>query len=283
MKEKNKFVFQIDADCVKHQRVEANFVIEINENSDNKNLCVIYFSSHAIYYPNEKRAFEDSILKKDYYEWRSSVPISAYKQIFVRDVYKQWYISGINNRLSTPPILLRFLKGQTVGYKVITVGSSAGGYAAVLYGCLLKAERVFAFNAQFELNSLLPKGEKVNPILVRKQQDQVAKPYYDLTTFLNGVPVYYFMSEKSDWDKSQKAHVRNFSNVRTISFLTSHHGIPFPKVAIPAVMQSSPERLDRLSGKTFRPIVFSIKFVGIITTLRGLFKQALEMIKRKIE
>ena len=49
----------------------------------------------------------------------------------------------------------RFLAGETSNLKVIILGSSAGGYAAVLLGSLLKSDRVLTFNGQFDLEYIL--------------------------------------------------------------------------------------------------------------------------------
>lgn len=99
-------VFQVDSDVVKWARKElANYSIEYDDNSPNKDLCVIWFSSNAIYFPNNEANFKRSILEKDYYEWRYDTPLSARKHIFLRDIYKQWYLLGINNFISTPPFV----------------------------------------------------------------------------------------------------------------------------------------------------------------------------------
>lgn len=178
--------------------------------------------------------------------------------------------------------MLKFLKQNTAGYRVITVGSSAGGYAAVLYGCLLNAEKVFAFNAQFELSSLLPKGEQVNPILIRKKDDPIVKRFYDIVPYINTVPIYYFMSDKSEWDNSQRVHLHNNHSVRVIRFSTAHHGVPFPKVAIPYVMQTSSKYLDALSGKRFNSIMFSIKFAGLFKTMMGIINQYIGAVEKRL-
>lgn len=103
---KMKYAFQVDSDIVKlYRKKDANYVIEIDNNSPNKNLCVIYFTSNALYYPNTTKRFKHSIVNHNYYEWRQTVPISAYKQIFLRDIYKQWYLNGINHKISTPRIV----------------------------------------------------------------------------------------------------------------------------------------------------------------------------------
>lgn len=102
--DKIAMTFQVDSDIVNSSRAEANYVVEINDSAAAGNLCVIYFTSNALYYPNTEASFTKSVIEKDYYEWRSNVPITAFKQIFVRDIYKQWYLQGINNQIITPPI-----------------------------------------------------------------------------------------------------------------------------------------------------------------------------------
>ena len=37
----------------------------------NSKLCVIYFSSSAIYYPNTEKALEERVIDQDYYEWKA--------------------------------------------------------------------------------------------------------------------------------------------------------------------------------------------------------------------
>jgi len=49
------------------------------------------------------------------------------------------------------------LREESKRYSVITLGSSADGFAAVLYGQLLDAEIIYSFNGQFENNPLLKK------------------------------------------------------------------------------------------------------------------------------
>lgn len=278
-----KYVFQTDSDIVKQFREkEPNYIVEIDSNSSAKDLCVIYFTSNALYYPNTVERFKYSILTHNYYEWRHAAPISAYKQIFVRDIYKQWYLEGINSKVDTPSRLKELLKKETSGFRVITVGSSAGGYAAILYGSLLGAEKIFAFNPQFEINSLLATTtEDINPLLFRHINDKTLRKYYDILPMIGASPVYYFVSEKSEWDSQQQKHVGNHSGVRTIRFKSSHHGVPFPRIALSNVMTSSQEILDSLNGKSFSPIFFSIRFVGILRTVSGLMSQFISILRKR--
>lgn len=158
MEEINKtcYVFQVDSDIVQQVYNEQNnFLIEY-DNQGNKNWCAIYFCSNDIYYPNTEEIFRKRIVEKNFFEWYHSRINMASKHIFVRDVFKQWYLMGINAKINTPEKLTEFLRKETEGYNIVTIGSSAGGYAAILHGSLLSAKYILAFNPQFEIKSLLP-------------------------------------------------------------------------------------------------------------------------------
>lgn len=110
-----------------------NFIIEEDTKIVN-NLCYIYFSSHAVYFPETKGNFKDKIVNKNVFEWYKRRISNVRKSIFVRDIRKQFYCEGINNNLNSIDKLLGFLKKETKNFDVITVGSSAGGYLAALVG-----------------------------------------------------------------------------------------------------------------------------------------------------
>lgn len=76
---------------------------------------------------------------------------SASEFIFVRDVYRNWCIHGIYGEINTQDKLAEYLKEKVGSRQVITVGSSAGGYLAVLYGLTLKAKAIYAFSPQVSL------------------------------------------------------------------------------------------------------------------------------------
>lgn len=78
----------------------------------------------------------------------------AAKQIFVRDIYKNFCIEGINAEFNSHYKVAEKLKMLTQGYKVVTVGSSAGGFMAILFGCLLNAEAIYAFPHRYRWKSI---------------------------------------------------------------------------------------------------------------------------------
>lgn len=274
----NKMVFQVDSEIVKQAFERNNYLILFDENCKQQDTCAIYFSSNDIYFPNNEQVFTKRILEKDYYEWYNIRIKKAYKHIFVRDIYKQWYLGGINTEINSPEKLLSFLQKETKGLNIITLGSSAGGYAAVLYGQLLNAEKILTFNGQFELNRLLKESkEEINPLLFRLMNSEL-KSYYDLTPFITvQSKVFYFYSNKSKWDISQYNHIKELININVISFNTSHHGIPFLKNCLTKVINYDTDILKQLSIKNQNSLVFSIKVDGLINA----FNMLLIQIKKK--
>ena len=96
----------------------------------NSKLCVIYFSSSAIYYPNTEKALEERVIDQDYYEWKAYPLRNIGKAIYVRDVAKQFYIYGINKNISTITAIIEFLRKETLGY------SYSRKQFGWLYGCI---------------------------------------------------------------------------------------------------------------------------------------------------
>jgi hypothetical protein len=271
------FVFQTDSNIVQKAYVEnPNYLIEYSDNvpTQTQDYCTVYFSSHNIYYPNTKNVFQNRIVENNSYEWYNTRVQKSYKHIFVRDIFKQWYIAGINAEINSPEKLLEFLQQETKGYKVITLGSSAGGYAAVLYGSLLNAFQVMAFNPQFEVQTLLEKSsEKINPLLFRLKNDPVSI-YYDIYDFINEeIDIYYFYSNKSVWDMGQYNHIKDLKRIHKIGFSTAHHGIPFLKIVLPHIVSLEKNDLNKLSNKTYNSWLFSMKIVGFWSTISGFIIQ----------
>ncbi|MFR9547138.1 MAG: hypothetical protein SNJ29_16420 [Rikenellaceae bacterium] len=278
-----KSVFQTDSDIVNDVYFnQSNYLVEYDDKCSSTEYCAIYFCSNDIYYPNREDIFRKRIVEKNFFEWYGSRVAKAHKHIFIRDIFKQWYLSGINSTINDPEKLEAFLKEATKGYKTIMVGSSAGGYAAILYGSLLHASRVIAFNPQFEINSLLKKSnETIDPLLFRLRDSSVSK-YYDIVPIINSaVPIYYIYSDSSPWDASQKKHVGELDNLYEIPFNSKHHGIPFLKVALNVVLNLTEKDFIKYQNNRQNPIIFTIKMVGVIETFTGLIKQLYKSYKKR--
>jgi hypothetical protein len=279
---KQSHIFQIDSKIVKQVYEESdNYKITFDESVEKKHTCAIYFSSNDIYYPNTEDVFNKRIVERNAFEWLSINFKGVYKHIFIRDVHKQWYLTGINKNINSPEAILAFLQNETSGFDVITMGSSAGGYAAVLYGSLLNAKKVLTFNGQFEIKSLLETSNPLTDPLIFRNANSALSAYYDLRNFINPeVNIYYFLSLKSAWDAREFKHVSNLKNIKTIAFKTGHHGIPFLKVALETVINLESGQLNKLAGSEHFPVFFSIRMVGFLKTLSGLYEQIGTKVKK---
>ncbi len=280
-----RYSFQVDAPIVQEIRNSRNnFLIQYDEQCLTRDYCAVYFSSNDIYFPNAEDVFRKRIIEKDFFEWYGTRVKKAYKHIFLRDIYKQWYLKGVSGKIDDPEKLLAWVKKETKGYKVIAVGSSAGGYAATLYGNQLDAERILAFNPQFELNSLFDRSdEHKNPILFRLRNTEWVK-YFDILPLIASSPkgnVFYFYSIKSPWDAWQYKHLGETQGIHRIGFNTSHHGIPFLKVALPSVLNMESRDLIQYENKQNNPLFFTIKMVGIKKSILGLYQQIIGIRRRR--
>lgn len=199
-------------------------VINLNPNG---NLCVVYFSSNGLYYPNNSETFREVILEKDRYEWKKNILKTANKIIFLRDVKKQWYIEGINRKINTIEKLSEFLKSESLGLDLICIGSSAGGYAATLFGCLLSASHVFSFAGQFSLHHHLADDieRQQHRSLVKYENDSRCNQYYCLSNLIqnSGVPIFYLYPAKCRLDILQSRLTESIPNVYAFPFDSSEH------------------------------------------------------------
>lgn len=270
--ERNKnYSFQVDSEIVKNVFInQDNYLIEYTTGAP-KEYCIIYFSSNDLYYPNTEHAFQEQLINKNPYEWYKTRIKFGHKHIFIRDIRKQWYIGGINNRLDCTEKLSSFLKSETIGYKIITIGSSAGGYGALIHGQLLGAEKILSFNGNFELNSKLRiSNEAVCPLLFRNQNNHEIAKWFDSRNFIsNPSTIFYFHSIRSTTDIPQYDHVKDLP-INCIQFKTSNHGVPFLKTNLSLVINSETSALLQLTGKVINPLVFSLRNVGLIQTILAL-------------
>ncbi len=280
----NTYVFQTDSLLVNQiYNEQPNYLIEYNEEAKKK-YCIVYFSSNEIYYPNTESVFVSDIVKKNRFEWYRNRINCGYKHIFLRDIKKQWYLEGINSTLNSPEKLAEFLWEETAGYHTIMVGSSAGGFAAALFGSMINAKRILVFNGQFELQSLLSKSsEQINPTIFRQRENDAVSRFYSLKNHIrNPQNIYYFCSIKSKWDIAQFQHIQEVA-LNKILFKTRHHGIPFLKSSLAKVINLSEDQLASFSGRRYHPLYFSYKIEGtpviynLINIVFGKFIKALRV------
>ena len=112
----------------------------------------------GLFFPTTVEEFRKQVVERDKFEWMNlstnqDIYNSASTIIFVRDVYKNWCINGINANINTQEKLEDYLRQIVGNREVVTVGSSAGGYMAILFGILLKAKTIYSFSPQVNLHT----------------------------------------------------------------------------------------------------------------------------------
>jgi hypothetical protein len=273
---------------------EKNYEILDFDNHDKR--CIVYFSSNGLYYPNQDRIFEKEIIIRNRFEWKKNIVTSVGRIIFVRDITKQWYLTGINAQINTIDKLYEFLVEQTKGLEVICVGSSAGGFAATLFGCLLQASCVFNFSGQFSINQLLLDGlaRQKNPTLVEYEKNLEYKRYYSTIDFLKNsdVPIFYFYPSKCKIDRDQHDLVASFENIYSFPFSTAIHGQTCYLINFVDLFNLSPEKVIGIHShyRNRTPPIsqfdFSVKVSGMSKTIKYLIWQlpliSLKKVSRKL-
>lgn len=222
--------------------------------SSQSNRCIIFFSSNGLYFPNEVDCFQKTIISDNYFEWKnicSSARIGKYygKAIFVRDIFKAWYVAGINQKVDSIDALCSLLKSLTQGYEITTVGSSAGGYIATVIGIKLNAARVYNFSGQY---NLFLNGSD-NHLLLQKFADNEEKvKYYDIGELCCcSVPILYFYPSGSSIDIKQSDYIRskNAKNIIYFPIRSREHGHAVYGRNLPYLLSMNTEDLCQYSMK----------------------------------
>lgn len=271
-----------ESDIVEVAYKKEKLIILDNERVKNK-LCYIFFSGNGLYYPNTSEVFYKNVIENSRYEWMN-IAQSKYlkkvrRKIFVRDIYKQWYVKGISQEINSVDKLLEELKRLTNGFEIVTVGSSAGGYMAALAAVKLEALRCFDFSGQFFLESV--GGKFVDEAI---KQDYI---YKNITKLIEDSKciVYYFVPFFSKNDEKQRMCVKNFKNVKEFDFKSDIHATTMFPGNMPFIISLDEKRLDRFYRRYENKKIDRVFFLCVTMKIRGISvvtKLAVDLIKHKI-
>jgi hypothetical protein len=85
------------------------------------------------------------------FEFSRTLEKFAVKKFFVRDLAQAWYQRGLPEAGGTIDEVSEYLQGsirQLNVQRIVTLGNSMGGYAALLFGWLLQVDEAHAFSPQ---------------------------------------------------------------------------------------------------------------------------------------
>lgn len=139
--------------------LEDNFEVVDFKHKKDPNTCYVFFSSNGLY----KDRNDIDIIKRMHevcrYEWKfiaenKRIRKKASRIIFLRDIYKIFYIRGISKQNNSIDKIVKLLKNLTKGMDVILAGSSAGAYMALLVGNMLSnTKKILTLGGVVDLES----------------------------------------------------------------------------------------------------------------------------------
>ena len=90
--------------------------------------------------------------KNSIFDWKMLLNYDV-DVLFLRDISMSWYLCGIKDVSNDVRTTLEFIKVYSDRYKrIVTIGSSMGGFGSLLYGSLLDSE-VYMFSPQIDISS----------------------------------------------------------------------------------------------------------------------------------
>lgn len=145
--------------------------------------------------------------------------------IMIADRSRQFYQQGVSPEITAIPSMIEWLNKCLAKMphvtEVMCVGSSSGGYAAILAGYLLKVREVWAFAPPTDLTNLeADQGLKA---------EVIDRRYSDLQQLLrvsNGVTKYnIYYNESSTYDREAALRLKDCDGVSLHSEQGAGHGV----------------------------------------------------------
>lgn len=157
------------------------------------------------------------------------------KRVHVRDEHQMWYQKGTPLLGDSVPevvaSLRKIIEEQNVR-RVITIGNSGGGFAAILFGVMLGVDEIHAFNPPTRL--VIPDDTSFPERLLTLQKEfGPGKPFMDLRVVLEAhlraatrITIHYSRGDKTD--RRHARYLASFPNVRIIDYpVVVHHLVHF--------------------------------------------------------
>lgn len=148
-------------------------------------------------------------------------------KIYLRDHSQTWYhsgLSGISKSIDQTAHFLRRKIDEALVSKVIVIGNSMGGYAAILFGILLKADIVHAFSPHTFIHNEKYIRSKEQ---IRNVHNNFSNEYFDLgrviKTHNNIGELNIYYDSKNKRDKKHAMHLKRIQNITFHSFSGGGH------------------------------------------------------------
>lgn len=281
-----------DAEKLLHKYyLEDNFeIVDLNKNRKKKsNVCYVFFSSNGLYKDRYDVSIIENMHKINRYEWKfissnKKIKRKAGKIIFLRDIYKNFYIYGISKSVNTINKIKELLIKETNGMKIILAGSSAGAYMSLLMGNLIpNTVRIISLGGVVNLEDFRTFSSYLSENLDKST-------YPDITPFLYGK--YWtinFYGKNNDYDAHNCFLLEKHANedkLINIGFATDEHAPRPTGEDLIKLLICSDAHVRRLRDKVIKRKIstknsFSIANIGIFSTFILKAKSVLIKLMRK--
>jgi len=167
----------------------------------------------------------------EFFKMLSGFPV---KKLFLRDIRQAWYQDGVPGFGNTVDEIATHLKGQIAqqgSNRVVMIGNSAGGFAALLFGWLLEVDEVIAFSPQTFISQtqrLLHADFRWRPQIRTVQQcSKRKKTYLDMATIFSTQPIktkiHIHYCTKHRLDRHHARRMRHHPNVTLHEYAQGGH------------------------------------------------------------
>ena len=161
--------------------------------------------------------------------------------IFIKDSFQTWYLNGIkgtctdkeNSKIDESVEFLKNIINKINYNKIATIGSSAGGYASILFGILLKVDSILSFSPQIFIDtdnrkSLFDKrwGNSFDLGLLNKRYCIYSEKYFDLSKLknnINSIIIVVGLRDLDDIIHSRK--LLKYDNVKIYECISGHSNV----------------------------------------------------------
>lgn len=164
---------------------ENNFeIVDLNQSKKKKRICYVFFSSNGLYKSRNNVVDVEEMHETNRYEWKSicenkKIIRKASRIIYLRDVFKAFYIKGINEKYNSIDKVIDFLSKETNGMDVVLAGSSAGAYMSLLVGNKLNnTKRIISLGGIVDLEDWKTFSEYLEQNLDKSSYKNISKYLY---------------------------------------------------------------------------------------------------------
>ena len=169
------------------------------------------------------------------FEFLSALSGTAARRVFVRDLNQSWYqegVRGVSTTLDATTATLRALVTESGAHRVVTLGVSAGGFAAIYFGVALEADFVLAFGPQTFTSGRLRRWHRD-----RRWSEEIAridnldptttcrdlKPIVGAQARERRTPIEIHYGRRSRVDRAHARRLRRFESVTLIEHDAGHN------------------------------------------------------------